>query len=576
MVYKYAKIKPRLIELNQKQINWYPDHLKNGRFGKGLESAPDWNISRNRYWATPLPFWKCSSKSCGRTVCIGSLAELREKALNYGEVYKSNDIREVDLHRPYIDAIKLECGVCGNEMRRVEEVVDCWVESGSMPFAEFHAPFENKEEFEKFFPAQFVAEYIAQTRTWFYFMHVISTMLFDHAPFENVVTTGVVLAEDGKKMSKSKKNFPDPQIIIDKYGVDALRFYLLTSSVMQGENLNFSEHELDEIYKKVILILNNVHSFLRMYSSAKINQDKTLQPENILDQWILANLHRLQIEVTKNMDAYDTVRAGRPIGQFITELSTWYVRRSRDRIKGGDDQAKEAAQTLAYVLVELSKLMAPIMPFIADYMYKDLTGEESVHLVNWNNAANTELSETENLLLSKMDTVREVVELGLSARKESNTKVRQPLGYLAYAGKGGQAMDLGAELEKIIAEELNVKEVHKASELAPLPETIFKENADRAVLLSTNITPELKEEGLARELERQVQELRKKFGFRVEDLIDLYYNTSDASLEMALVNKFDRKKTYTMQIKKELEVETDFEAQMEIEGKKIWFGIVKI
>ncbi|TSC66095.1 MAG: isoleucyl-tRNA synthetase [Candidatus Doudnabacteria bacterium Gr01-1014_77] len=568
------KIKPRLIELNEK-INWFPEHLKEGRFKKGLESAPDWNISRNRYWATPLPFWKCSSKNCGRSVCVGSLKELAEKAVNYSEVYKTENILEVDLHRPYIDKVKMQCGVCGNDMFRVPEVVDCWVESASMPFAEFHYPFENKEQVEKRRPAQFVAEYINQTRAWFYVMHVMSTILWDQAPFENVVTSGVVLAEDGQKMSKSKKNFPDPWIIFDKYGADALRFYLMSSPVMQGENLFFSEKDLDEIYKKITILLGNVHSFLRMYSSEKV-EDSTVVPvsSNVLDKWILAVLKELQLEVTKQMDLYDTVRATKPVLKFINDLSTWYVRRSRDRFKGNDEQAKTSLKVLSYVLVELSKLLAPVMPFISETIYRDLTGNESVHLSTWNVNV-SELDESEKTLVSQMNVLREIVELGLSARKESNIKVRQPLEYVAYKSKG-EPLELSSELGLILAEELNVKDVHATPEVSEMPETVFKENSQFQILLSIKLTPELKEEGYARELERQVQDLRKKNGLKVGDLIDLYYNTTAASLEMALINKFDRKKTFVVQVKKELEVEPDIEAQLLIEDKAIWVGIQKV
>ncbi len=569
------KVKPRLLELNE-QINWYPEHIKHGRFKKGIESAPDWNISRNRYWATPLPFWKCSNKSCGRAVCIGSVEELKQKSHNFDEVYKSSDINDLDLHRPYIDQVKMDCPVCANEMHRVPEVVDCWVESGSMPFAEFHYPFENKEEVAKRMPAQFVAEYINQTRTWYYVMHVMSTILWDKIPFENVINTGVVLAEDGQKMSKSKKNFPDPWVVIEKYGVDALRYYLMSSTVMQAENLFFSERELDEIYKKVILLLNNVHTFFRMYTSEKILDNWKPESNNVLDRWILGLLHQLQTEVTKHMDNYDTVRSSRPILQFINDLSTWYVRRSRDRFKAGDEAAKESLKILGYVLLELSKLMAPFMPFISENIFRDLTGKESVHLADWSQEGYVPVSAEEQALTAKMELVREIVELGLSARTEAKMKVRQPLEYVVYKFKSADEMPLDKELEQILAEELNVKEVNLVPEIAAMPETIGREDNNVQILLSVKLTPELKEEGFARELERQVQDLRKKFGLNVGDLIDLYYNTSDATLEMALVDKFDRKKTGVVQVKKEVEVEPDAEAQVKIEDKAIWLGITKV
>jgi isoleucyl-tRNA synthetase len=585
------KLKPRLRELNQQQVNWYPDHLKDGRFDKGIESAPDWNISRNRFWATPLPFWKCENKKCARVECVGSLEELKQKAKNYDEVYKSSDIREVDLHRARTDEIIFTCPACNGDMRRTSEVVDCWFESASMPFAEFHAPFENRETFEHFFPAQFVSEYISQTRAWFYVTHVVNSILFDAAPFENVVATGIIQAEDGQKMSKSKKNFPDPNIVLAKYGADALRFYLLTSSVVQAENLNFSERELDETYRKLIMMLHNMHSFYRMYrKSDTINENTMPQSSQVLDRWILALLHKTQIETTERLDKYDLARAGKPLQAFVTDLSTWFVRRSRDRMKTGDSAAVEALNVLGYVIAELSKLLAPFTPMVADYLYKDITGKESVHLADWSiKAAATALSEIESQTLSAMEAAREIVELGLSARKEANMKVRQPLAELVYFAKpqsttsksdsGNSAADLiGSEFEQIIAEELNVKAVRRADANAGAEheQAILKESANFAVSLSVEITPELREEGLARELERQIQDMRKKFGLQVGDMIDVYYNTADASLEMALVGSFDRKKTYVMQVRKELEVETDFEAQVEIEGMTIWLGITKI
>ncbi len=563
------KIKLQLQEANRDEVNWYPHHLKEGRFGKGLETAPDWNISRNRYWATPLPFWKCTSKSCGRVRCIGSLEELADSAVNFDEVYASRDIKFVDLHRPQIDQVKLQCAVCGNEMQRVEEVVDCWVESGSMPFAELHYPFENKGVFASRYPAQFVVEYIAQTRAWFYVMHVVGTSLFGHAPFQNVLTTGVVAGTDGGKMSKSKNNYPDPAVLFSKYGVDAMRFYMLTSPVMLGENLNFSEEDVDEVYKKLVLMLHNVLAFLRTYSAEKFEAGSAPEPRHVLDRWILVRLHQLQANVTENLDRYDTVRAGRPILDFVNDLSTWYVRRSRDRMRSSPDEVK----VLAHVLTELAKLLAPFTPFIADYLYRDLTIGESVHLEDWSaDAASAPFTEDETALMASMASVRAVVELGLSARKEASMKVRQPLQYASYTG----TPELGAELNTVIAEELNVKEVAHAPELGLIEDSVLREAGDLKVLLSTAITPELKEEGYARELERQVQDLRKRFGLNVGDMIDVYYNTQDTLLEMAIVNSFDRKKTFTVQVKKELEVEADFEAQVEVDGRPIWLGIVKV
>ena len=305
------KIKERLKELNE-NINWVPQHIKHGRFLKGLESAPDWNISRNRYWATPLPIWKCQ---CGQLEVIGSKQELKEKAVNSSQVTD-----DLDMHKHSIDPIKINCSKCGQEASRIPEVVDCWVESASMPFAAQHYPFANKEWFNKNFPAQFVAEYVAQTRAWFYVMHVMGTILFDKPPFENVVMTGTIMAEDGSKMSKSKKNYPDPWKLIDNYGVDALRYYLMSTPVMSGESVNFSEKAVDEISKKLLITLANVNSFYQMFKDKK---DESYQPQftNIMDKWILTELQMTLLAVTDGMDAYEVIKATRPLLNFVQELS---------------------------------------------------------------------------------------------------------------------------------------------------------------------------------------------------------------------------------------------------------------
>ena len=365
-----SKFKKKLLNLNEK-VNWFPEHLKHGRFKKGIEGAPDWNISRNRYWATPLPFWRCG---CGNVACIGSFKELQERALNFDEVYKSRELKDIDLHRPYIDGIKIKCEKCGGQMQRISEVVDCWIESGSMPFAEFHYPFENEETFKKRYPADFVAEYIAQTRAWFYVMHVVGTAIFKKPPFRNVVTTGTILAEDGSKMSKSKKNFPDPWEVISKYGVDALRYYLMTSPVMQGENLNFSEREVDEAYKKIVLLMSNVVSFYKMYAPQTISEvTSSMSSKNVLDRWIVARLHETIRDMTGYLDVYDTVRAGRLIPDFVNDLSTWYIRRSRDRFKSDRKSEQRAALfTTSYVLRTFAQVIAPFMPFLAEHIFQNV------------------------------------------------------------------------------------------------------------------------------------------------------------------------------------------------------------
>ncbi len=580
---------------NNESINWYPEHLKAGRFKLGLENAPDWNISRNRYWATPLPFWKCSAAECGNKICIGSVKELRDLSANFGEVYPAAELRirnhesspahnnsgfkiqdsDLDLHRPYIDSVKLKCSQCGGEMSRVPEVVDCWVESASMPFAELHYPFENNkeispEDFKNRFPADFVAEYIAQTRAWFYVMHVMSTVLFKQAPFKNVVTTGNILAEDGSKMSKSKNNYPDPWLLIEKYGIDATRFYLLTSPVMNGDDVNFSEKGVQEVNRKLSLILYNVWSFYRMYEKDKLSvSSQQLSKSHILDKWVLARLAQTQVEVTKQMDGYNTVKAGRAILEFINELSTWYLRRNRDRIKAGDDSSKACLNTLGFVIAETCKLLAPFMPFLPDNIYRDITGEESVHLSGWALSGNIDQK-----IIDEMQTVRELVEAGQAMRKEHNIKVRQPLAEIEYHLKSNQ--NLSEQLDAVIAEELNVKIVSGRTDFSPKAGWTFAEDSDFKIAMNLEINPQLKKEGLARELERQVQDLRKKSGLKVGELVDLYYNTPSEEAEDALLNLLDRKKTFINQINKTYEVEVDFETQSVVENQPVWLGMIKI
>ncbi len=591
------KIKPELLK-NNEEINWYPEHLKEGRFKQGIENAPDWNISRNRYWATALPFWKCEELECKNVVCIGSVKELAETSTNFKEVYPEfelgqSELGKLDLHKPFVDKIKLKCEKCGVEMNRVPEVVDCWVESASMPFAELHFPFENEELFKQRFPADFVAEYIPQTRAWFYVMHVVSSIIFGKAPFKNVLTTGNILAEDGAKMSKSKNNFPDPWKVIEKFGIDAIRFYLLTTPVMRADDVNFSEKNVAEVNRKVSLIFYNVWTFYRMYEKERREiRDKRLELNHVLDKWVVVKLSDTHSKVTKYLDSYNTVKAGREIAEFVNEFSTWYLRRSRERIKahstvsagaqGGErgrttssgstaigEEAGQVLGVLGFVLVETAKMLAPFMPFLSEFIYKDVTGKESVHLESW-----SEVKEADKNILDSMENLRDLVELGLSLRKEKNIKVRQPLAELRYKFKNRE-LKISEDLEKILAEELNVKKVTE-EEASESEKWAVQENEAGIVALDLELTEELRKEGRARELERQVQALRKKSGLKVGDLTDLYYNTTDEVLEEVLLNLFDRKKTFVNQISKSLEVEVDFESQVSLDGKAIWIGLVKI
>lgn len=481
------KAKKRMLELNEK-MNWYPESLKHGRFKNNVETAPDWTISRNRYWASAIPVWQC--EKCEKIKVIGSIEELKKNSAK-----KLSD-KEIDLHKDYLDNIKLKCE-CGKEMARIPEVLDCWFESGSMPFAQFHYPFENKKYFEDNFPAEFVAEYIAQTRAWFYYCLVMSTILFDDIPYKNVVTTGTILAEDGEKMSKSKGNFPDPWLLFEKYGVDSLRFYLLSSIVMNAESLNFSEKSVDEIYKKIILLLYNVNNFYALYKKKeKISAPK---PKNILDKWIISRLNSFIKNTGGAFEGYDTITACSETKNFIDELSTWYVRRSRDRF---NDDNKEARQTLGFVLGESAKVMAPVIPFVAEVIYHNVADEkDSVHLQDWPEY-NKNLIDKK--IESNMQLVRQVVSLALKERDEAKISLKQPLAKLEVFG-----IELSNEYADLIADEVNVKKVE------------LKKGKEIKVELDTKMTPELEAEGFAREISRKVQALRKEKNLVKENHIGL-------------------------------------------------------
>ena len=416
---------------------------------------------------------------------------------------------EINLHRPYIDVTLLSCD-CGGEMKRVPEVFDCWFESGSMPYAQFHYPFataddgKNENDFEHNFPANFIAEAVDQTRGWFYNMLVLSIGLFGRSPFKNVITTGMILAEDGQKMSKKLKNYPDPMEVIQKYGADSLRYYLLQAPVVHGEDLNFSEKGVDEIYKKIIVRLQNVVAFYELYAGDKREDLVFPKSAHILDEWIFARLGEVRVEVENAMDKYELDRAVRPLSLFVDDLSTWYLQNSRERLKGktsseeNDADSVSARETLRYVLREFSKIIAPFVPFVAEETYqkvKDNKGKESVHLEEWSRVETLE----GDPILSLMNETRKIVSLGLEARAKGSLKVRQPLKKitLKMEAKPLFAVPVGKEFLALIAERVNVKEV-------------AFDKIEGEVLLDAEITPELKEEGILREFIRNVQELRKK------------------------------------------------------------------
>ncbi|MEA2098358.1 MAG: class I tRNA ligase family protein, partial [Patescibacteria group bacterium] len=742
---KVTDVKDKMVA-NNKKINWTPEYIKEGRFGKWLEDARDWAVSRSRYWGAPLPIWRC--KKCKNIEVIDSIDKLREQTdqkitkfilLRHGEsennvkdikagqldgypltkkgikqveeaveilkkekidfiisspilrtkqtadlvnnvlkveriederikeydfgswnghsrndsfckedelykeykklannsekynfkfggdgesrqdienrvrefieevvekyagknilvvghgginamfhrvvervsikntykyefmlgnakqriFYMDEDKKEFDLHRPNIDKIEIKCSQCGSKAKITGDVFDCWFESGSMPYAQWHYPFENKDKFEKGFPAEFIAEGLDQTRGWFYTLIVLATALFEKPAFRNVIVNGIVMAEDGQKMSKRLKNYPEPDLLVEKYGADALRYYLLISPVMKAENLRFSERGVDEVLKKFILTLWNIYSFLVMnsdidkqsdkYSGTERVAPKSIRSSNLLDKWILSEFNILVEEVNKQMQNYDLARAARPLNEFVDKLSNWYVRRSRKRfVSENIEDKKFAFQTLHYVLTEYAKLFAPFMPFLAEEIYQNLTDKESVHLEDFpisdKNLIDWRVSE-------KMNFVRDVVTVGLAIRAKNGLKVRQPLAELRIKN---YELRITEELLDLIKDELNVKKVEFVESLQigstarSLPRTamrgdngandlnnwICEEDGKIKIALNLNITDELKLEGQAREIVRHIQVMRKKAKYNRDDKIMIKYSFTNENKDIEKV-----------------------------------------
>ncbi|OQX71709.1 isoleucine--tRNA ligase [Candidatus Parcubacteria bacterium 4484_255] len=522
-----TKIKEQAVE-TAKSINWIPAHIKNGRFGKWLEGAKDWSISRQRFWGSVIPLWVCDK--CGEKKVFGSVKELE----------KVSREKVGDLHKDFVDKITFKCEKCDGVMRRVPDVLDCWFESGSMPYAQMHYPFENKEKFEKNFPAQFIAEGVDQTRAWFYYLHILATALKGTNCFKNVVANGMVLAEDGKKMSKHLDNYPDPMEMMEKYGADAVRYYLTNSAVMKAEDLNFSEKDLKEQHK-FFSTLVNVHTFYQMFKGnikVENNIDKDKDIIHVLDKWIASKLNLLIKNVTERMDNYD-LNVVREIPVFINDLSSWYIRRSRLRFREGNkDEKIKALKTLRKTLFDLSRVMAPFMPFLAEYIYQELGGkQESVHLQDWPLFDEDLIDEK---LLSKMQVVRKICELGHKLRAQAKIKVRQPLSKLNVLG-----IRFPNNLMGLIKDELNVKEVEFVQSPPKGDNWQEVKEGDIRIYLNIEITPILKEEGDCRELVRAVNALRKKSKLTKDDLVNLYCSKTEKSLEEMIQNKKEFLKSQT-------------------------------
>jgi isoleucyl-tRNA synthetase len=493
------EIKPQLFK-NNEPINWFPKHFKHGRFSKSMEAAPDWNISRNRYWGSPVPVWECG---CGERFVPGSVKELEEQS----------GTKVTNLHKPEIDEVEIKCKKCSKQVKRVPEVLDSWIEAGSASFGERHFPFDNSEKLEDFFPPDFVAEYTGQIRAWFYVLHVLGTALYDSPAFKNVLVEGVMLGTDGRKMSKNYGNYPDPKEVMEKYGGDALRLYLLGSPIMKGEDVNFSNDGVPEVTRGFLLILWNSYKYFIDYASifnwscTAPGGDAPKDKLNVLDKWILAKLTKLVLDLNKYYENFDTFSTVKALREFVvSDFSTWYIRRSRERISNNQNEAdRNVSLSVMYgVLVALCKLMAPIAPFIAEEMYTNLTSDESVHLTEYPKGDRSLLDDQ---LIAHMGIVRQIVEQGHARRKESEIKLRQPLSKITYSAKE----KLDPDLENIIKEELNVKAVEYQKSSNDLP----------SVKLDTNITPELKEEGEARDFIRQIQQLRKDSGMTLQDKIEI-------------------------------------------------------
>ena len=634
-----SQFKDRMVELNN-QINWYPGHIRAGRFGNWLSNNVDWALGRERYWGTPLPVWEC--ESCHTQVCIGSVRELSEKA--------GYNLAGSDLHRPHVDEIKFKCGECGGKMKRVPELIDVWFDSGSMPSSQWHFPFENEEQFKEHFPADYICEAVDQTRGWFYSLHAISTLLFDTNCYKNVICLGHILDADGQKMSKTKGNVVPPWEVIDKHGADALRWYLYTASP-PGQERRFSSDLVGEVVRNFTLTLWNTYSFFVTYANLDGWQPDSQEEiaYSPLDKWLRSSLHALVRDVTYALETYDVLGATRPIEQFVDVLSNWYLRRSRRRFwKSGSDSDKNAAYATLYeALLTVAKLLAPTMPFIADEIYLNLAGTvdrqspESVHLVMWPQYDAELIDEKLN---ADMALVMKLTSLGHAARNKANRKVRQPLSEVAFALPNSEEAKVLTQYADLLEEELNVKSVRSLNSAAeavsytlnPLPKQLGQKYGNRypeirkqvlimdaekaaGILLAgntlkvtaanedlellpeevevriqakegfsvasegayvaalvTDLTPELLEEGLAREFVRRLQDLRKTANLDIADRIKVVF-TATPGLARAVANfkEYIQTETLATELLETRNTHSWIQVDDEFDGEKVSIALEK-